>query len=549
MLPLLNDCLILGLTLSVGGAFGYLAGRLKSAPLVVPAAPSDSKGPLGNPTSSPQSRELFLMLQQLTQKLVSGVGDHSRQVRQLNSELLQNECNVASVLVRLIEANDRMTQQLNDAESRLTNQAFLIDLHVHEARTDALTTLANRRAFDDEMRSQLLQFEQHSVPAAVLMLDIDHFKKLNDAHGHLVGDDILVAVSKSIQQHIRSEDFAARYGGEEFAVIFPRTTAEQALPIAERVRDSIAGAVSQITDQPIRVTVSGGLAQLMPNDTLKSWLNRADQALYFSKNSGRNCGHFSDGKVFKPFVGPMRATPRTTDPDKSESYCENQVSPFDGDQTPELLDPVTQLLSADAFKKYFARALTESRRTGVALSLILVRVDRFHDYPQRYGITTDSLILRIIGRLLQSSVRSSDHVARYANDSLIMMLPKANLTNSIGVAKRLGAAIEKLNLRLANEPIGLTVSMGVGEERGEDGSAQLIDRVTRAVAIASRNGGNQIVVSDGEMFDQEKFNDHPEQTGSDGITPSAASQSTSPLNPIFPSSSLYPVAPAPWAPT
>jgi diguanylate cyclase len=440
-----------------------------------------------------------------------------------------------------------MTEQLNDAESRLNSQAMMIELHINEARSDPLTTLANRRAFDDEMRNQIQQFEQHATPASVLLLDIDHFKMLNDAHGHIVGDDVLIAVSQAIKQHIRTEDFAARYGGEEFAIIFPRTRVEQAISIAERVRASVSRAVCQITDQPIRITASGGLSLLMPMDTQKSWLDRADKALYYSKDSGRDCGHFSDGEAFKPFVERARPLPSASKSTNIKSSDVLQDSPLEADDAQELLDPVTQLLSAETFKKYFARTLAERRRTGTALSLIMIRIDRFQDYPQRYGITTDSLILRIIGRLLHSSVRSSDHVARYANDSLIILLPKANLINAVRVAKRLGAAIEKLNLRLADQRIDLTVSMGVGEERGSDGSALLIDRVTRAVAIASRSGGNQLVVSDGEMFDRETFATHCEKSAPADSPLSTATPRIPPISPIFPNPGFDPAVPSHWS--
>lgn len=135
------------------------------------------------------------------------------------------------------------------------------------------------------------------------------------------------------------------------------------------------------------------------------------------------------------------------------------------------------------------------------MSVIMIRVDRYNELADRYGINGDGLVLRIIGRLLSSSVRASDYVARNGNDSLALILPTANLTNAAEVAERFRASVEKL-VTLTKEPLKFTISIGAGEERGNDGSAPLIDRVKRAVAIASSRGGNQVVISDGEVFER-----------------------------------------------
>jgi diguanylate cyclase len=443
--------------------------------------------------------------------------------------LHQNGCDVATVLAKLIHANERMAEQLSDAETRLKNQATMIDLHIADSRTDALTGLANRRAFNDEMLNHLSQFEKYATPVSVLMLDIDYFKKLNDAHGHLAGDDVLMSVGRTITQHIRSDDLAARYGGEEFAVILPRTTAEQARVLAERLRNAISEAVCNISNKPVRITASAGLSHLLPGDSVKTWLHRADEALYFSKDSGRNCGHWNDGRIFRPLVPIQRPSASPLMPPTSIEAAKVAKAPeLTTADNEELLDPTTQLLSTDAFNKYFARGLAESRRTGIAMSVIMIRVDRNLDFSDRYGANSDGLVLRIIGRLLSSSVRSTDYVARYGNDSFAIILPKANLSNATQVAERVRAGVEKLTITLAKDELNFTISVGAGEERGSDGSAPLIDRVKRAVAIAASRGGNQIVASDGESFDRVSFDSsHPESGVDNGYTKQA--QPTQPI--------------------
>lgn len=500
MMPaVVNDLLMLGLAAAVGGFIAVLYCKGSSQAVVPPAVPEPKAEPK---IRSDESRDFLISVQQVAQAVAAGVGEHSVQVRQYNTELRDKGCDVATVLAKLINANEQMAQQLSDAQTRLENQSRMIDHHIAESRTDALTGLANRRAFNDEMLNQLSQFEQHGTPVSLLMLDIDYFKKLNDVYGHLVGDDILMSVGRTITQHIRSGDLAIRYGGEEFAVILPRTTAEQARAIAERIRDSISKAVCQISNKPIRITASAGLSQVMPGDSPKTWLHRADEALYFSKDSGRDCGHWNDGRTFKPFVQierPAVSPPRNASIESAK--VTNDVG-LCADDNQDLLDPTTQLLSTDAFNKYFARGLAESRRTGIAMSMIKIRIDRYSEFSDRYGISSDGLVLRIIGRLISSSVRSSDHVARYNNDSFAIILSKANLTNATQVAERIRSGVERLTITLAKDELKFTISIGVGEERGSDGSAPLIDRVKRAVAIASGRGGNQVVASDGETFER-----------------------------------------------
>lgn len=498
MPAILNDLVMLVLAATVGGFVGYFC-RASCSPTGPPASAAPAE-PEVCPGVSEESREFLLSVQQVAQKIAAGVGVHGKQVRQYNAELHENGCDVAAVLAKLIHANERMAEQLSESETRLKKQSKMLDLHLAESRTDALTGLANRRDFNSQMMHHLSQFENHGTPVSVLMLDIDYFKKLNDTYGHLAGDDALISVGRTITQHIRSGDLAARHGGEEFAVILPRTTAQHARAIAERIRDSISQAVYQISDTPVRITASAGLSQLLPGDSIKTWLHRADEALYFSKDSGRNCGHWNDGRIFKPFIQADQPAGSPFKPASIEAATVSKDSQLNAADNEDLLDPTTQLLSADAFNKYFARRLAESRRTGTTMAMIMIRVDRYDDLLGRYGVNSDDLVLRITGRLLSSSVRCFDYVARYGTDTFAIVLPQATLHAATQVAEQIQAGVEKLNTTLANDELKFTISIGTGEERGNDGSAPLIDRVKRAVAIASSRGGNQIVASNGDMF-------------------------------------------------
>src|SRR5439155_11482685 len=110
-------------------------------------------------------------------------------------------------------------RELDSAEERLQSQALQMESHACEARTDALTQVANRRALDDELTRCLIDFQRRQTPTTLMLLDVDHFKRFNDTHGHQAGDDALQGVARLVRQAVGEAGFVARYGGEEFAVV------------------------------------------------------------------------------------------------------------------------------------------------------------------------------------------------------------------------------------------------------------------------------------------------------------------------------------------
>jgi diguanylate cyclase (GGDEF)-like protein len=128
--------------------------------------------------------------------------------------------------------------------------------------------------------------EREKGISAILMIDLDFFKKINDEHGHIIGDKILLQFSSILSNALRAGDIAARWGGEEFIVLLPKTNKEQSVSSAKRLIE----AVEQYTfESSIRLTISVGISQYKPNDNIESWIERSDIALYQAKNEGRNC--------------------------------------------------------------------------------------------------------------------------------------------------------------------------------------------------------------------------------------------------------------------
>jgi diguanylate cyclase (GGDEF)-like protein len=160
-----------------------------------------------------------------------------------------------------------------------------------ESRTDPLTGLPNRRRLLETARSQLAHAARHQLPISVLVIDIDHFKTINDRFGHVAGDRILTAVARTLRETLRQEDTIARLGGEEFVAVLPGTGAQDAEPVAERCRRSIEDADLSVEGARCPLTVSVGVAEYVGNVILtpEEIIARADKALYRAKQAGRNC--------------------------------------------------------------------------------------------------------------------------------------------------------------------------------------------------------------------------------------------------------------------
>ena len=157
---------------------------------------------------------------------------------------------------------------------------------------DALTGLSNRRQFELALTSEIDRVARAGEPALMLLMDIDHFKRVNDAYGHPAGDQVLRSVAQSLQECIRPMDTLARIGGEEFAMILPNCPPSFGLAVAERVRNKVQNrAVAISAGQQVHVTVSigGAFAPQWVRSSAPLWIERADQQLYRAKAEGRNC--------------------------------------------------------------------------------------------------------------------------------------------------------------------------------------------------------------------------------------------------------------------
>ncbi|MBW8911119.1 MAG: GGDEF domain-containing protein [Sphingomonas sp.] len=204
----------------------------------------------------------------------------------------------ARALELMVELTRTMIGKTQDAERRLADMGAQMeslqgDLAEAQAvaESDPLTGLANRRAFQSRLARAMTQAQAENYPLSVAFCDIDHFKSINDNHGHDTGDRILKMVADALAEGAGDDAFVGRFGGEEFLILFDGIMARRAAMRVDEIRDELSGRhlVSRTTGEPLgTVTFSAGIAQLLPGEADGDMLRRADEALYNAKNSGRN---------------------------------------------------------------------------------------------------------------------------------------------------------------------------------------------------------------------------------------------------------------------
>ena len=210
--------------------------------------------------------------------------------------------NLKELIMHLVRESQRMAGRSEYVGVRMRESADKIktlernlESALFDATMDALTGVANRKSFDAEIRRLAGDAMNSGDDLALLMIDIDHFKTVNDTWGHQIGDDVLRHVANTLRQSMRGKDHVARYGGEEFAMILPNTDASSAVIMGDSIRQALATEplLMDITPPMKPITVSIGASCYEPGDPLAEWVGRTDAALYRAKRVGRNCVQFA----------------------------------------------------------------------------------------------------------------------------------------------------------------------------------------------------------------------------------------------------------------
>lgn len=248
--------------------------------------------------TSMRARETLKTVLDLVGKAKSDANGIGAAIDDISMQFLANVNCLADLIDSLVEETSRIVGRSERLGLDLQQSADKIDALERtlqdarrEATTDGLTGIANRRYFDMSLQTISGEAMNSGDDLSLLLVDIDHFKKVNDTWGHATGDEVLQLVAATLTQSVKGQDCAARYGGEEFAVILPGTTIDAAMRVGDNIRTALGRRlfVPRNAEEAVcTVTVSVGAACYEPGEPLAQWVQRADAALYQAKKSGRN---------------------------------------------------------------------------------------------------------------------------------------------------------------------------------------------------------------------------------------------------------------------
>ncbi len=234
-----------------------------------------------------------------------------------NLQTTEETENVRLALLRqmatVLASNQRLQNDLVCTQYRMEEQAQEIDEVRHEARTDGLTDVANRKAFDEKLHLLVDDWQREGTPFVLILADLDHFKRINDSHSHQAGDRALKLLGDRLKMWVREGDFVARYGGDEFAVLLPQTELAAGHELAETICRRTADKATRLISRgdQVSLSLSVGVAVSRDGDTCESILHRADAALYRSKQRGRNQVHCEEPTEETPAAPEETEQPAT----------------------------------------------------------------------------------------------------------------------------------------------------------------------------------------------------------------------------------------------
>lgn len=432
-------------------------------------------------------------------------GDYLAEINDgLNVAVSEETKQTATSLAKLLVANTKMRERLAEVEARLQEQSCTIEVQSAEARIDSVTRLVNRQALDDEIKRGFAAYRRQGRGFSVVLLDVDHFGRWIDCHGHLLGDELLGRIATVLRDHAREMDLVARYGEERFAILLPGTRSAEAVAVASRMSAAVGAAQFACGGERIAVTLSAGVAETGPEDSVATLMAHAEAAVEAAKSAGRGgvCCH--DGAVVHsapdplplPVQGPVPAaadaqessghenrrptTVRSTRPGMADADAGEGQSPY--------------LCSRVEFRNAIARRMSEWRRGGSCLAVALVRIDDVRSSIEEYGFEVEPAARSALWRRIVSATRDMDLVGLDDQDTFAMLLPTADLSAAAGVTERLREAVVQRCLASPDGVLQFTVSSGVAEAIEQDQAEQLLARAEEALRAAVAAGGNRTFV-------------------------------------------------------
>ncbi len=453
------------------------------------------------------AKEALRKIQRIAETMAGNLQTHQSAVSDADGKLRQIDVErdgvdaVVAVVEELVEHNARIQEQLAEAQVKVDTLAQEIVSQHQEARTDALTGCANRRAFDETSQFLHDDMSQGGAPYALIMLDVDHFKKVNDTYGHAVGDEVLRTIGRVLRNHVRGADTVARYGGEEFAVLIPDVSITQACFMAESLRMAIAAQLIAYEGGALKVTASFGVAVAAPGETADGLKERSDSALYAAKKSGRNCVYWHNGESCLPIdglqLGEGKPSPEPA-PFDEPGRPSVQLSD-DGDDLPitvagTSLDPdqfdrelLYNLPTKTELCQNVRRRISEWQRGGPTICVTLIELANREKIEGRYGAPAVRALLGAAANVVRQTIRDMDSLARYTPTSLAILMPNARQKDAAFIMERIRKALQETEVRLQGERLPLEVHIAAAEVTDGDDMQKLLSRASDRLA-ESRQG-------------------------------------------------------------
>ena len=427
---------------------------------------------------------------------------------------LISQVDACSALLGLIDMKaTEMRQRLARAESLIHEQTLQLQARVTESQTDALTGIANRRAFDRQFHERCAASNFSRCPMTLILIDIDHFKSVNDIHGHHVGDAVLRGVASLLRDRLPPGALLARYGGEEFIIAINGTFLDRVVQLAEELRVNVCQTRFRCDGQCLSLTISCGLAQLGPQENAGRVVQRTDVALYAAKQAGRNRTFWHDGQELHLATSDVQSS-------WSKSELEGKDLPYpvvdlgmqDEWWTTAQLDPAVQSASALIPRSaranwcdgailfwYVRQRIEELKRGGDPFCALAIDVDNAPQITQRYGLVALHFMMRAQMLHLDANLRDMDVVARLCHSRIIAILPHVTLTSVKPILLRLRETMDRFTYPTASDLVEYSISAGVTEATKCDDANQLVLRAEGALSVAKGYGNGQFFAHDSQQ--------------------------------------------------
>ena len=471
-----------GLVVGFFSAFGYV--RYKSDPSQNEEADLEEERRKLQQASNDSERANMaaLQLRDLAKNMATDVGAHNSLVTAISDELGSmkgsadtSQVAVTSAVTKIVAANDKLQDRLAEAEQKIQNQAEEIRTQQSEARTDSLTNIANRRAFDDALEKNVASFDTNEKPFSLLIFDVDHFKNFNDTHGHQAGDEVLRKVAETLTKTVKSSDTPCRYGGEEFALVMPNTKIDSARITSERVRKAIEKLAIEFECKTLQVTASIGVAEIAAGENGAAIVRRSDDCVYAAKEAGRNRTYWCNGQEILPVNGPVATKPTSPKPAVADEQNTKDT------KEPNPAAALNDLPNRTVFSGELSRRISESHRFGVSLSIMYLQVKDYENLAKEYGDAVGLLLLDSVAQFIRSTLRDMDLMGRLTDGDFVVMLPGSSGKEANTVGGRAVEAISKCVIPLGKKKLSLEMEFGVTDVYPTDDPESMIERAFKMV--------------------------------------------------------------------